>query len=282
MSYNILNTVQFKTFEADVHHEFVEKGGQLRDTVRVKTTGGESHQFTKYGAMRMTEHSVATEVLVSNPPVTKVTITIKRYAGRVQCDDFLKSEVPYDALAELKPAITGACRRKEDQIIIDALAAASLTKTVPKNISGSNDNLNVAMIAQALLLLEEDGASDESPLYLVAGVRGKHHLTQEADVKTIDTSVVKTLVNGSISSFYGFDFKFIGKNGEEGGLPLATYDRTNFAYAKTAVGYVMNRDFTMRVEYNANIISDEIVMYFSAEAGVIDQLGVVKITTDES
>jgi hypothetical protein len=113
-------------------------------------------------------------------------------------------------------------------------------------------------------------------------VRGKHHLTQETDVKTIDTSAVKTLVNGSIASFYGFDFKFIGNNGEEGGLPLATNDRTNFAYAKSAVGYVMNRDFTMRVEYNANIISDEIVMYFSAEAGVIDQLGVVKITTDES
>jgi len=281
MSYNILNTVQFKTFEADVHHEFIEKGGKLRDTVRVKTTGGESHQFTKYGAMRMTEHSVATEVLVSNPPVTKVTITIKRYAGRVQCDDFLKSEVPYDALAELKPAITGACRRKEDQIIIDALVASSPSKTVAKNISGSNDNLNVAMIVQSALLLDEDGV-DEDSRYIVAGVRGKHHLTQETDVKTIDTSAVKTLVNGSIASFYGFDFKFIGNNGDEGGLPLATNDRTNFAYAKSAVGYVMNRDFTMRVEYNANIISDEIVMYFSAEAGVIDQLGVVKITTDES
>lgn len=281
MSYNILNTVQFKTFEADVHHEFIENGGKLRDTVRVKTTGGESHQFTKYGAMRMTEHAVATEVLVSNPPVTKVTITIKRYAGRVQCDDFLKSEVPYDALSELKPAITGACRRKEDQIIIDALVASSPSKTVAKNISGSNDNLNVAMIAQSALLLDEDGVPEDSR-YILAGVRGKHHLTQETDVKTIDTSAVKTLVNGSIASFYGFDFKFIGNNGEEGGLPLATNDRTNFAYAKSAVGYVMNRDFTMRVEYNANIISDEIVMYFSAEAGVIDQLGVVKITTDES
>jgi len=63
---------------------------------------------------------------------------------------------------------------------------------------------------------------------------------------------------------------------------LATNDRTNFAYVRDAIGYVMNRDFTMRVEYNANTISDEIVMYFSAEAGVIDASGLVKITTDES
>lgn len=281
MSYNILNTIQFKTFEKDVHHEFIEEGGTLRNTVRVKTTGGESHQFPIYGAIRMTEHAVGTEVLQSNPPVSKVTIAIKRYAGRVSCDDFLKSEVNYDAIRELQPAITGACRRKEDQIIIDALVAASPSKTVAKNISGSNDNLNVAMIAEAALLLDEDGAPDEGR-YIVASARGKHHLTQETDVKTIDTSVVKTLVNGSISSFYGFDFKFIGNNGAEGGLPLATNDRTNFAYVRDAVGYVMNRDFTMRVQYNANTISDEIVMYFSAEAGVIDASGLVKITTDES
>lgn len=281
MSYNILNTVQFKTFESDVHHEFIAQGGQLRDTVRVKTTGGESHQFINYGAMEMTEHAVNTEVLLTNPPVSKVTITITRYAGRVPCDEFLKSEVPYDALAELKPLITAACRRKEDQIIINALAASSSSKTVAKNISGSNDNLNVAMIAQASLLLDEDDVPG-TDRYIVAGVRGKHHLTQETDVKNIDTNSVRTLVNGSISSFYGFDFKFIGKNGKLLGLPLAGNDRTNFAYNKTAVGYVLNRDHTMLVEFNATTLTHEIIMYFSAEAGVIDPLGVVEITTDES
>jgi len=283
MSQSILNTLEFKSFESEVHDEFIEAGGKLRPTVRVKNIPGNQHQFPIYGSIRATKHSVGSEIISSNPAATKVTVTTERYTARVDTDMFLQGEVNYDALAALKPGMLAACRRKEDQIIIDALTAASLpaANSVPKNESGSNDNLNVKMISKSSFLLDNVGVPDENRT-IVASVSGKHHLTNETDVKSIDTNSIKPLVNGSIGSFYGFDFKFIGANGQEGGLPLATNDRTNFAYQKDAVGYAIGKDFMMFTDFLVSSVSTVIVVAFSSEAVVIDPTGVVKITTDES
>ena len=283
MSQSILNTLEFKSFESEVHDEFIEDGGKLRSTVRVKHIAGNQHQFPIYGSIRVTKHSVGSEIISSNPTASKVTVTTERYTARVDTDMFLQGEVNYDALVALKPGMLSACRRKEDQIIIDALNGASLpaANSVPKNQSGSNDDLNIKMISRSAFLLDNIGVPDDNRT-IVASVSGKHHLTNEADVKSIDTNSIKTLVNGNISSFYGFDFKFIGANGLEGGLPLASNDRTNFAYQKDAVGYAIGKDFMMFTDFVVSSVSTVIVVAFSSEAVVIDPTGVVKITTDES
>lgn len=281
MSQSILNTLEIKTFEQKVHHQFIESGGTLRPTVRTVMIAGKDHQFPVYGSVSATVRSLGTDVVASNPSATAVTVTIVEYEAGIFTDIFLQSEVNYDALGELVFPLVSAAGRKEDQIIIDALDAESYSKTVAKDITGSDDNLTVAALADASRQLNLDGVPMQDR-HWIASASGIAHLSQESDVKTADSNTVRTLVDGTVKTFYGFEFSMIGNNGDEDGLPLSTNDRTAWAYHKSAIGLAINKAPRVEVNYIPHKGAHLSTIFFSQAAKVIDASGIVEITTDES
>ena len=59
---------------------------------------------------------------------------------------------------------------------------------------------------------------------------------------------IKATVSGEINTFLGFRFYVLGDR-DEGGLPLATNDRTCFAFHRSAVGMAVNMAQKTEINY---------------------------------
>jgi hypothetical protein len=128
-------------------------------------------------------------------------------------------------------------------------------------------------------LMGKDGVPKQDRV-IMAHTNGIHGLTGETDVKSSDFNTLNVLTNGGIDSYYGFKFLEI-PDMTEGGLPLATNDRSNFAWQKMAVGMAVNMEPHFDIWWDGDKGAHKVTGYMSANSCLIDQKGIVEVTTYE-
>lgn len=280
MSQNILNTLEVKQFEAEVHQVFQEKGNVLRPACRFRNIQGNKTQFPVLGRLQASKRVVGTPLVTTNQTATAIEVTTDKYSVSQYTDIFLGSEVNFDAKAEAAESVAMALGRKLDQIIIDALDVPSYTKTVAA--AAGPDDLKLSQIQNAAKQLDQDGVSKEGRVAVVH-VNGLHHLLEDTTVTSSDYSNVKALVQGDLDTFYGFKFIAIGSNGDEDGLPIDGSDvRTNWFYSPKALGCAVGTDFKIEINYVPEMGAHLVSGFLSAGAKVIDETGIVEVSTDET
>lgn len=282
MSVN-LDQVLVKQFENEAIQAFQEKG-KLRDTVRVRDAkGAQQVQFQVIGSGTANERTaIQTPLPLANISHTPAVATVKNYTISEMTDIFLNNQVGFDERQELVEVVASALGRRLDQVIIDALEAASSTYTVGDDVGGSADNLNVAMFSKAMETLDINGV-ESSKKTLLCHYSGYHHFLQESDVKDIDINSRKPLTDGKLPHYYGFDIAAIGTRANEGGLavPSANHRRW-FAYAKEAVGLALNMAPKIEINYDPAYGAHRVTGFLSAGAVAIQDEGIVEGTADES
>lgn len=275
-----LSDVLVKKFENECIQAFQDAGANLRSAVRVRDAkGAKQVQFQVLGsAVAYERTAIHTPIPLADVSHTPATATVKNFVVSEMTDIFLNNQVGFDERQELVQALTMALNRRLDQVIIDELVAATISKTVAKDISGSNDNLNVAMFAEAARLLGSD--VPEQDRHFLCHDDGFYHFLQEADVKTIDSNLRKPLTDGKLPEYMGFSIRKIGDR-TEGGLPVSSTDRTNFAWQKNAVGLALNMEPKILIDWEPSYGAHRVSGYLSAGACVIQNSGIVEITSDE-
>lgn len=276
-----LSTAAIASFDSEVKHAYQDMG-KLRDTVRVKTgVNGSTHRFPKLGAGLATRRVPQTDVVPMNLAHTNATATLEDWNAAEYTDVFDSAKTNISEREELAASIAKAISRREDQLIIDALDATATTLTVASSIGGANTDLNVDKLRRASRLLGDNGVGEDEELTYVGSYVGREALLGETETTSADYNTVRALVNGEISAFMGFSFKWIASR-SEGGLDLSSGDRTTFAYAKSAIGHAIGMDQRMEVNYIPTKTSWLANMLFSAGSIEIDAGGVVEITCDEN
>lgn len=267
-------------FVAEVKHKFQEMG-KLRDTVRYRDAKGvKTVQFALMGrGMAAERSSIQTPIPVMNVDQTPVSVSVKNYTASELTDIFFNNQSGFDERSELVDTVANALGRRLDQLVIEALVAANLSKSVAKNVSGSNANMTLAALRKSAELMDKDGVPD-SERTLILNPSGLHALLAAAEVGSADYNNVKALVRGDLDTFYGFRIIKIGDR-DEGGLPKASTDRTNFAYHKSAIGLAVNMDVDVRIDWDEQYGAHRVTGFLSAGAGIIDATGAVKIITQE-
>lgn len=275
-----LSTAAIASFDQDVKHAYQDMG-KLRDTVRVKTgVVGSTHRFPKLGAGLATRRVPQTDVIPMNLQHTNQTATLEDWNAAEYTDVFNDAKTNISEREELAGSIAKAVSRREDQLIIDALEATSTTLTVAASVGGANTDLNVDKLRRAKRLLGNNGVGEDEDLTYAGSYTQQEGLLGETEATSADFNTVRALVNGEISQFMGFSFKWLADRAE-GGLDLTGGDRTTFAYAKSAVGHAVGMDQRMEVNYIPQKTSWLANMLFSAGSIEIDAGGVVEITCDE-
>lgn len=277
-----LTTNAVASFDARVKAAY-ENGSMLRGSVELAdNVVGSTHRFHKIGKGLATKRIAQTDVTPMNIVHGNATATLEDWNAAEYTDIFDQQKVNYKEQDKLAVTIANAIGRREDQLILDALDAASTTLTVAKSIGGADTGLNTAKCRRARRLLNAQGVpSGKGERCAVVNSVGMEQLLGDDDANTFDKNVIKALVDGEIQVWLGFTFKEM-EDRDEGGLDLTSTTRTNFFYHQASAGLAVGINMRTEVNYIAQKTSWLANGIFSAGAVAIDALGIVEVYTHEA
>jgi len=268
-------------FDAEVKQAYQGKA-QLVGAVRARRgVEGSTVKFPKVGRGVATPRIAQTDVTPLNVGFSQVTLTLADWNAAEYSDIFSQAKVNFDERQELVQVVATAMGRRQDQMILDALAASSTSLTVGNDIGGTDTNLNVAKLREAKRLMDKNNVPMDNR-HIVIHANGLSSLLSETSVTSSDFNTVKALVQGDINTFLGFQFHVLGDR-SEGGLAIdGSNDRTCFAFHRDAVGYGEGIGMRTEINYIPEKTSWLVNEVFSAGAIAIDAEGIVSLTCRES
>lgn len=279
-----LTQSQIQQFDDMVKHAYTQQGNMLRKTVRVKTgVVGSEYKFPTMGKGIATARIPQTDVVPMNISHARKSATLTDWNAPEYTDIFDQATNNVQEQRELGYVISGAIGRREDQLVLDALDAASTSLTVGVNVGGTGTNLNTAKCRLAKARLDRKGVPMQDR-YAVVHANGMYGLLGDSDANTFDKNAIKALVDGEIQRWLGFNFITMDDR-DEGGLPLSTNTRTNYFYhggVRGALGLAIGVDQRTEVNYIAEKTSWLANGLFKAGAVAIDPEGIVEVSTDET
>jgi hypothetical protein len=271
-------------FDSEVKQAYQAQRALAGITRERTNVEGSTVKFPKIGKGTASVRIPQTDVTPLNVTYSQVTATMTDYIAAEYSDIFHQQRVNFNERQELVQVVSGAIGRRMDQVVLDALAAASSTGTVAKEIAddgstGSASNLNVGKLRAAKKYLDSKNVPMEGRSIIIHA-NNLSALLGLTSVTSQDFNTVKALVNGELDTFLGFKFITLGDR-DEGGLPLSTADRTVYAFHRDAVGMAIGMNQTSRVDYIPEKTSFLVASMFSAGSVAIDSEGIVKITCTE-
>jgi len=268
-------------FDSEVKQAY--QGQRLLAGVTRERTGveGSTVKFPKIGKGSATIRVPQTDVTPLNVSYSQVTATMEDYIAAEYSDIFNQQKVNFNERQELVQVVSGAIARRMDQVVLDALAAASSPGTVGNDIGGTDSNLNIEKLREAKKILDQKNVPSDGRTMLIHA-NSLSALLGETEVTSADFASVKALVTGDVNTFMGFNFITFGDR-DEGGLAIdGSSDRTIFAFHRDAIGMGIGMGQQSRVDYIPEKTSFLVASMFSAGAVAIDDEGIVKITCRES
>ncbi len=278
-----LTTAQVSSFD-DMVKQSYQGMGILRATSRLKTgVVGSSHRYTKIGKGIATLRLPQTDVVPMNITYAVATATLADYVAPEYTDIFLQAKVNFDEQRQLANVIAGAITRREDQMLLDALAAASTSLTVANDIGGTDSNYNTAKARDCKRQLDAKGVPS-GDRFMVIHTNNLFGLLGDPTAVSADFNTIKALVNGEIDTWLGFKHLTI-EDRDEGGLSVdGSLDRTVYAYhggMGGSIGLAVGIDFRTEVNYIPEKTSHLANGLFSAGSVAIDAEGIVEMTCRE-
>lgn len=265
-------------FDAEVKQAY-QGQSLLRGAVRLRSgVEGSTYKFPKVGKGVAQVRVPQSDVSPLNVTYSQVTATIEDYIAAEYADIFMQQKVNFDERRELVQVLSNAIGRRHDQLILDALNAASGTSTTGTDVGGTTSNLNVAKLRDAKGKLDTKNVP-MGDRHLIIHASGLQALLSETSVTSSDFNTVKALVQGEINTFLGFTFHVLGDR-DEGGLPKPS-TRTSFAFHREAIGMAEGIAPKTEINYIPEKTSFLVSSMFSAGAVAIDAEGIVKISTTE-
>ena len=273
-------TTAFVTlFDAEVKQAYQAKS-VLRGTTRMRSgVAGNTVKFPKIGKGVATPRVPQTDVTPLNVTYGQVTVSMSDYIAAEYSDIFHQSHINFDERRELVEVVSNSIARRQDQLIIDALNAASSPSTVATSVGGAASNMNIEKLRAAAKAMNEKNVPSEGR-HLLMHASQLDALLGQTETTSSDFASVKALVRGEIDTFMGFKFITIGDR-DEGGLPKPS-TRTCFAWHMDAVGYAESMAQKTEVNYIPEKTSFLVSSMFSAGAVAIDDEGIVAISCTEA
>ena len=268
-------------FDAEVKQAYQGKAMLVGAVRQRRGVEGSTVKFPKVGRGVATPRITQSDVTPLNVGFSNVTCTLQDWNAAEYSDIFSQAKVNFDERQELVQVLGNAIGRRQDQLILDALTAASGTGTVSNDIGGSDTNLNVAKLREAKRLLDRANVPPEGR-NIILHASGLASLLSETAVTSSDFNTVKALVSGEINTFLGFTFHVMGDRTEGGLIIDGSLDRVSFAFHKDAIGYAEGIAPRTEVNYIPEKTSFLVNSVFSAGAVAIDAEGIVKITARET
>jgi len=277
MAINV-STAFVDLFDSEVKQAY-QAESVLRGTMRTRAgVAGNTVKFPTIGKGVATLRVPQTDVTPLNVTYGQVTATMEDYIAAEYSDIFQQSHINFDERSELVQVVSKSIARRMDQIMIDALNAASGTTAVATGIGGTTTNMNIEKLRATAKAMNQNNVPSEGR-HLLMHASQLDALLGETEITSQDFASVKALVQGEINTFMGFKILTVGDR-DEGGLPKPS-TRTCFAWHKDSMGYAESMAQKTEVNYVPEKTSFLVSSMFSAGSVSIDGAGIVKIACTE-
>tara|TARA_R110000822_G_scaffold308074_2_gene435692 strand:+ start:1798 stop:2658 length:861 start_codon:yes stop_codon:yes gene_type:complete len=282
-----LSTAFTQLFDAEVKQAYAGTS-VLQNVCRMRTgVEGSSVNFPTVGSGSAIIRTPATDIVPLNTSFGTVSCSLTDYVAGEYSDIFNQQKVNFSERSELAQVVGGAIARRQDQVILDALATASAGSTVANSIvtsgSASASNLNVGKIIKASELLNTKNVPP-TDRFMVIHASGLASLLADERAVSADYASLKALTQGGgqIGQFMGFQIIVLGDRSEGGLSKDGSNDRTNFAFHKSALGCAVGIAPKTEVNYIAEKTSFLVTAMLSMGAVAIDADGICDVTTREA
>lgn len=268
-------------FDAEVKQAYQGKAMLVGAVRQRRGVEGSTVKFPKVGRGVATPRIGQTDVTPLNVGFSNVTLNLEDWIAAEYSDIFSQQKVNFDERSELVQVLGNAIGRRQDQLILSALANSGTSLTIGNDVGGTDTNMNVAKLRQAKGLMDKNNVPP-TDRNIVIHANGLQSLLAETAVTSSDFNTVKALVNGELNTFLGFQFHVLGDR-TEGGLAIdGSLDRTCFAFHKDAIGYGEGIAPKTEINYVPEKTSFLVASMFSAGATTIDAEGIVSIVARET
>jgi len=246
MAINV-STAFVDLFDSEVKQAY-QAESLLRGTMRTRSgVAGNTVKFPTIGKGVATLRVPQTDVTPLNVTYGQVTATMEDYIAAEYSDIFQQSHINFDERSELVQVVSKSIARRMDQIMIDALNAATGTSTVATTVGpGGNTDMNIEKLRATAKALNEKNVPSEGR-YLLMHATQLDSLLGEQEITSQDFAAVKALVQGEINTFMGFTILTMGDR-DEGGIPKPS-TRTCFAWHQDSMGYAESMSQKTEVNY---------------------------------
>lgn len=259
--------------------------GVLKSKVKHKSgVTGSTYFFRRMGSGVAQGHTTAEAITPANYTHTKVAANLSNWRIGEYTDLFDQAETTVDERAELARNNAMALGRAEDQLIINALdAATGIAGTVDEDLGGTNSPLNADKLRRAKRSLFERQVSGSDHTIVVSPGALEGALA-ETEVTSADFQTMRALVDANLNEKKAFGFTFVVlENRAEGGLPFGSSNiRLCYAFDRAAVGLATAMDPQTRVDFVPERYSWLSQGVLKAASAVIDPLGVVEVQSYET
>ena len=271
MSKNLaLTAVAVIEFDSLVKHAYAGMG-LLKPSVTVRNNVvGETYKFRKMGKGLANQKSTSDLVTPMDVTHEVQTATMQNWNAPEYTDIFDQAEVNFDEKQELATTIAGALSRREDQLIIDVMDAAS-----PTTIASGTAALTMDKVIEAQTTLRKQNVPN-TDLHAAINGDGLKGLLKDTEATSSDFQTVKALVSGDLNSLCGFAIHVVGTR-TEGGLTVGSNTVDSYFYHKEAVGLAIGIEMKTSIDYIPERTSFLCNGMLKAGAVVRDVDGIIKV-----
>lgn len=269
-------------FDNEVKHEYQGRG-KLRKSVALRTgVVGEIYKFTRMGKGVANQKASQADVTPMDIGHGRQSALLENWDAPEYTDIFDAATVNFDERQELAQTIAGALQRREDQLIIDAMAAVTFAASNDGNPDtgrifddSATTNFTLDLVRNASTHLN-DIEAEQGMRHIAIRAGALQELLEDSTVTSSDFNTVKALVDGAVDTYMGFKFHIIGSR-EEGGLPLDGSDEIAFAWHMPAVGLAIGIDMKTTIDWVAHKTSWLANGMLKAGAVAREPQGIVKL-----
>lgn len=257
----------------------------IRNRIRVKTgVVGQTYDFRLMGEGVATQHTTAELITPADYSHTKIPATLTNWRVGDYTDLFDQAETNIDERMELAQANGNSVGRAEDQLIIDALdAATGIAGTVDEDLGGTDSLINAVKLRRAkrFLMQQQARGGEHSILVNAQALEGA---LSETEITSADYQTFRALVDANLDEKVAFGFKWmVIEDRTEGGLPTGSANiRLCFAFDRSAVGLAVGIEPRTYVDWVGERLSFLSQAVVKAGSTVIDPLGVVEVQSFEA
>lgn len=274
-----LSSVAVEDFDSMVKQEY-QGTAELDGTVTMRdNVVADTYNFRLMGRGIANQKASADDVTPMDVGHSLALATLQNWIAPEYTDIFDQAEVNFDEKLELAQTIAMALGRRQDQLIIDALDAATPSTTTVGTAVGGDTTLNKGKVLRAAAELTEQGVSRrDRERYAAVTAQGLEGLLNTLEATSSDFTNVQGLINGDISFWMGFNWRIIDdRSAEEGGLTKNTSTIDSWFWHKAAMG--MARGISIRTEVNYVPVKTSWLSNGFLKAGAVnrDPRGIVKV-----